>query len=270
MNNIRKDQKQMMLRSVFPVVPGLVVSIHDVSPHTWDEVQVMRDDLAKWGVTSVSHLVVPDHHHRGCVIDYPEFCDWLRMERETGHEIVAHGYYHERPQSPTDGWIARWITSTYTAGEGEYFDLSEEEAMEGAKKGNEMFREIGLFPSGFIAPAWLLGEDAERGVQRVGYTYTTRLASVDDWRGGIRYPSQSLVYSVRAKWRRAMSLAWNESLSIALKLNPLIRLGLHPPDWKFPAIRDHAQRCIVRALAARESMTYEQWLHRQRELSIGS
>jgi len=260
----------MLLRSVSPSARGLVVSIHDVSPHNWEAVQEICDDLAAWGVTKISHLVVPDHHHRGCISDYPDFCDWLRKEAAAGNEIVAHGFYHERPKECSEGVVDRWITSTYTAGEGEYYDLSADESERRTREGEQIFRRIGLQPRGFIAPAWLLGEDAATGVRRVGYQYTTRLGSVDDWKAGVLYRSQSLVYSVRAGWRRGMSLAWNESLSLALELNPLVRLGLHPPDWKFPAIRAHACRCIARALAVRASMTYDEWLSGQRAFSIGS
>lgn len=269
-SNIRKDQKQMMLRSVAPAVNGLIVSIHDVSPHTWPVVQAMCADLNAWGVGRISHLVIPDHHERGEMHTHPDFAAWMREKVAVGHEVVAHGYYHRRPPSTADGAVARWITSTYTAGEGEFFDLSEDEANRRAATGHGMFRAMGLHPTGFIAPAWLLGGDAARGVQRAGYDYTTRLGTIDDWQAGVVYQSQSLVYSVRAGWRRGVSLLWNESLAIALQLSPVIRLGLHPPDWKFPAIRAHAERCIARALAAREAMTYDGWLQRQRAISIGS
>jgi hypothetical protein len=261
---------QMMLRSVSPATPGLVVSIHDVSPRTWGVVEAMSEDLKSWGVPCVSHLVVPNHHHRGAINDDPVFSAWLRDADAQGNEVVLHGYYHERPVSSGDGMLARWITGAYTAGEGEYFDLSEDEAFRRTGEGIDLLRSAGLSPTGFISPAWLLGADAGRGVARTGLQYTTRLTSVDDWVAGTSYASQSLVYSVRAAWRRGMSLAWNETLASVLRGNPLVRLGLHPPDWKYPAIREHARRCVARALAVREPMTYDQWLNRQRAISIGS
>jgi hypothetical protein len=48
--------------------------------------------------------------------------------------------------------------------------------------------------------------------------------------------SQSLVYSVRSGWRRVSSLAWNRSLFRRLTTNPLLRLGIHPPDIDHRAI----------------------------------
>lgn len=259
----------MMLRSVSPVSPGLVVSIHDVSPHTWEVVKAMTSDLRALGVGHVSHLVVPDHHHRGSIADYPDFCAWLRDEAACGNEIVAHGYYHMRPPSDRESILTRWITSSYTAGEGEFFDLGFDEAKCRSARTGELLNLAGVQARGFIAPAWLLGDDATRGVRDAGYEYTTRLTTVDDWVAGVSYRSQSLVYSVRAAWRRVVSLGWNESLAILLNRGPLVRLGLHPPDWKYPPIRAHAARCITRALADREAITYSQWLTNQRSHSQG-
>jgi hypothetical protein len=104
-------------------------------------------------------------------------------------------------------------------------------------------------------------------VKRAGFDYTTRIGVVEDLQRGAAYASQSLVYSVRAAWRRATSLAWNSLLLRWLGDRPLVRVGLHPPDWEYPAIRDHARKCVARALAGREAIPYEDWLGRQRALS---
>lgn len=260
----------MMLRRVPARARGLVVSIHDVSPHTLPAVKAITEDLRAWGVGRISHLVVPDHHHRGRADADAEFGKWLRGVIARGDEAVAHGYYHERPARESDGRMARWITGVYTAGEGEFFDLSAEEAERRSRESGDMLRALGVSPRGFIAPAWLLGEEATRGVRAAGFEYTTRLGTVDDWRSGVTVSSQSLVYSVRAAWRRLVSLIWNEALAVRLSACPLVRLGLHPPDWNHPAIRAHARRCVARALATREAIPYDAWIDRQRTKSTGS
>jgi predicted deacetylase len=145
--------------------------------------------------------------------------------------------------------------------------MEEAEAFARVTRALGEFREAGLEPAGFIAPAWLLGDAASRAVARAGFQYTTRIGRVEDLVRGEAHVSQSLVYSVRAAWRRATSLAWNSLLLRALGRRPLVRVGLHPPDWKYPAIREHALKCIVRALAGREAIPYDDWLARQRALS---
>lgn len=247
-----------------PTAPGLVVSIHDVSPRTWAATEKMLADLADDGVSRVSLLVIPDHHRRGAILDDAGFCKWLREAVAAGHEVVLHGYYHLRERRAGDGFAAKLITESYTAGEGEFHDLEENAAADLLQKGRDEFRGVGLDPTGFIAPAWLLGRDAARAVRRLGFDYTTRIDRVEDLRTGRNFASQSLVYSVRSGWRRAVSLGWNEFLLRALGKRPLIRIGLHPPDWEFAAIRDHARKCVMRALVGREPMTYEVWLRHQR------
>jgi hypothetical protein len=113
-----------------------------------------------------------------------------------------------------------------------------------------------VVPRGFIAPAWLLGSEAERAVREEGFSYTTRIATVIDYERGEEFATRSMVYSVRAAWRRLLSLLWNEALFHALKTAPLLRIGLHPPDWQHEAIRRHALACIARAAATREVTTY--------------
>jgi predicted deacetylase len=246
---------------------GLVVSIHDVSPRTREVTEAMLADLRNWGVKHTSLLVIPDHHHKGHILEDADFCQWLAAGVESGHEAVLHGYYHLRARRQADGTWNRLVTESYTAGEGEFFDLDEAEAYERVTRGREEFRRIGLDPSGFIAPAWLLGDEATKAVTRAGFQYTTRLGRVEDLVRSEGYTSQSLVYSVRAAWRRVVSLGWNSFLLRRLGDRPLIRVGLHPPDWKYPAIREHARKCIARALASREAITYEDWLGRQRSLT---
>lgn len=250
-----------------PQARGLVVSIHDVSPRTWEATRAMMEDLSAQGVRRISLLVIPDHHHKGHFLKDAAFCEWLRDCVAGGHEAVAHGYFHQREARGGEGAWDRLVTQSYTAGEGEFYDLAEGEAYSRAARALGEFREAGLAPEGFIAPAWLLGEAAERGVARAGFQYTTRIGQVEDLVRGGKYASQSLVYSVRARWRRVASLGWNSLLLRSLGDRPLVRIGLHPPDWKYAAICSHARKCLARALASRESITYEDWLGRQRALS---
>ena len=65
---------------------------------------------------------------------------------------------------------------------------------------------------------------------------------------------------MRAAWRRTVSLGWNSLLHARLASNPLLRIGLHPPDWNYPAIRAQALKFTRKALARRKAMTYEGWM----------
>lgn len=247
--------------------PALVVSIHDVSPLTEERVKTMLGDLENIGVGKISLLVVPNHHHRAPILENAGFCRWLAEITPSPHEAVVHGYYHLRPRQSGGGWWSSLVTEKYTAGEGEFYDLSRALAAERLETAKREFREAGLQACGFIAPAWLLGAEAEEAVRATGFEYTTRLGTFKDLGTGRETESQSLVWSVRTGWRRVLSLGWNGLLFRRLTESPLMRVGLHPPDWDHPAIRRQILELIRTALAGREAMTYEGWLKRERSLA---
>jgi uncharacterized protein len=246
---------------------SMVVSIHDVAPATRETCDRMIEALAKLGVARTSLLVVPDHHHRGHFLDDPEFCRWLAGRASAGHEIVVHGYHHERASRGDEPLRDRLVTQVYTKNEGEFFDLSGAEAaalLARAKSDFARFRDAYAAdlppPVGFIAPAWLLGADAEAAVREAGFGYTTRLTTFENLRTGEITRSQSLVYSPRNAWRRAVSRGWNGWLARRLRENPLLRLGLHPPDFHFPWLWQQIEQIVATARAERVDLTYADWL----------
>lgn len=245
--------------------PSLVVSIHDLSTVTRVTVERMLGDLESVGVPVTSLLVIPDHHHKGRIDADPKFAEMLGGAVARGHEAVLHGYYHLRPCKEGEGMATRLITRSYTAGEGEFYDLTREEATGLLRKGKESLGNCGVPFTGFIAPAWLLGTEAEEAVRGEGFEYTTRIGEVIDCAGGHRYQARSVVYSVRSAWRRGVSLLWNEALFHALGNSPLLRIGLHPPDWEHEAIRRHAMNCIRKAAAERQVTTYGEWVRGMRK-----
>ena len=249
-----------------PADRALVASIHDVSPSTRRQTDRILGDLRGLGCAKTSLLVIPDHHRRGRISGDAEFLDWLKAWLAEGHEAVLHGYFHLRGQKPGDGLAKKLVTQSYTAGEGEFFDLEREEAARLLRNGLKELAAANITPTGFIAPAWLLGTEAEAAVREAGFDYTTRIATVVNFKSGTTHCSRSLVWSVRARWRRVCSLAWNRALFLATKSSPLLRIGIHPPDWNHRTIRRQILLLTRAALADREAMTSQQWLHRQRSL----
>ena len=248
-------------------IGNLVLSIHDVSPSTRMRTQEILGDLRRIGIITTSLLVIPNHHHQGLISEDPGFASWIREKVAEGHEPVLHGFYHLREKQNSDGTWKKLITQSYTAGEGEFFDLSRNGANKLLHAGQDAFSACGLTAKGFIAPAWLLGTEAEEAVIAAGFKYTTRIATVSDFTNDRVYGARSLVWSVRAHWRRICSLAWNRGLFLALRNAPLLRIGIHPPDWDYPAIRSQILGLAGAALARRQAITYQQWLHNKRSHS---
>ena len=93
---------------------SIVVSLHDVSPRTRPVFAAMLGELAAFGVKRTSLLVIPDHHHHGHILADAGFCRWLEGLARQGHEVVVHGYYHQRPAHGGESWWQRGMTRIYT------------------------------------------------------------------------------------------------------------------------------------------------------------
>src|ERR1700677_13896 len=168
---------------------ALVVSIHDVSPLTLQPTKVILNQLHGLGANRCSLLVVPDHHKRGHFLDDKEFCTWLVQQSREGHEIVIHGYYHSRERRPDETTFQKLLTRTYTADEGEFYDIDEESALGLVSKAQQEFATLDLHPHGFIAPAWLLSDAGEQALRKAGIQYTTRLGSVLNLHDNVKHDS---------------------------------------------------------------------------------
>jgi len=247
-------------RRGYTVQRSLVVSIHDVAPSTRAKVEKILASLAGRGVHTCSLLVVPDYHRLGRSLADRSFCSWLHALAANEHEIVIHGFFHQRARRRGENARAKIVTRIYTANEGEFFDLDYSEALRLIRKARKDFKAHGFHPTGFIAPAWLLGAEAERAVIDAGMSYTTTLRTVRDFDRDCTITSQSLVYSVRSGLRRISSLAWNRSLFRRLTSNPLLRLGIHPPDIDRRAIWKQIGEIVSEALLDRRAMTYRDLL----------
>jgi len=241
----------------------LVVSVHDVSPLTRESVERILTELRELGVPRVSLLVIPDHHCKGHFLDDPEFCSWLRGQVEAGNEVAIHGYFHRRDQRAGETLMDKITTRFYTAGEGEFFDIAGADALRVISQARQEFRKIGIDPQGFVAPAWLLSDGADRALQRLGITYTTRIGGVFDYTTGVRHASRSLVWSTRSALRRLLSRYWNARLFHQLQHAPLLRIGIHPPDISHRAVWGQIKALTAKALTDRTAVTYAGYLKRK-------
>ncbi len=243
---------------------ALVVSIHDVAPSTRRAIDEILKDLASCGVKTTSLLVVPNLHHRGRTTANAPVCEWLRDLEKRGHEIVVHGYHHQRTRRSHESAVQKAVTRLYTADEGEFYDITFHQALPLITGAREQFREVGLHPRGFIAPAWLLSAEAQRAATAAGMDYTVRLRTVHDLVSGRVFRAQSLVHSVRAWWRRATSWCWNAALFRAQMRRPLVRLSIHPSDRDHPLIWRQTLRFATALAERRKVVTYAQWIDAHR------
>lgn len=229
----------------------LSVVLHDVAPPTWDACRRLLAQLATIGEFPVTLLVVPSFH--GAPRN-PAFERWLQMRASAGDEVVLHGYTH-RDESPRRGWADRWLRSVYTRGEGEFFALSQAEAAKRIEAGLRWLKHLRLEPTGFVAPAWLLGGPAWAALRRFDFSYTCTLRRIHLLPGEQALVCQSQVYSTSTRWRQHLSVLWNGTLALWQRRQPNIRIELHPGDADAVPVRRSWQRLLKRQAQSRDACT---------------
>jgi predicted deacetylase len=233
---------------------------------TREAVDAILADLAKVGIGRVSLLVVPDHHRRAPIAGDTAFSEWLRKMIAAGHEAVLHGYFHGRERKAHESASTQFMTRLYTADEGEFFDIGLDDARALMTRGREaLTRCAAVAPAGFIAPAWLMSDAAEQAARELGFAYTTRLKTIVDLPARKTLRSQSLCWSVRSRWRRIASLGWNRYLYGHLRDNPLLRISIHPPDIRHPAVWRQIRALAAEAVKTQSAMTYSDFIDQWRK-----
>ena len=249
---------------------SLVVSLHDVSPLTQTLCESILAQFQELGIRQTSLLVIPNHHRQAPITQDSSFRSWLARKVDADHEPVLHGYFHQRERQGRDSLFSGLTTEIYTAGEGEFFDLSMVEASDRLQRGLDDLAFLPRKVVGFVAPAWLLSAEAEIAVRKLDFRYTTRLGCVQIFGRSDEVRSRSLVWSTRANWRAVMSLAWNRGLAIATAEAPLIRIAIHPPDLLHAAVWRQIRQLVAGIRQGRECVSYEKFVDGRAKLSCNS
>jgi predicted deacetylase len=149
----------------------LCVSIHDVAPATWADCLRLVEAVRAVADIPLTWLVVPHYHFRPEQSPAMEAC--LNVALERGDELALHGYSHLDTEAGSGGLRARFLRNVYTRREGEFAALTEAEAQRRLELGLDWFAARGWTPTGFVPPAWLLGEGAWRALRAAPFAYTT-------------------------------------------------------------------------------------------------
>ena len=234
-------------------LPALCVSIHDVAPSTWAECLLLLRAVREVADIALTWLVVPQYHDS--LLRSRSYELMLEALLAQGHEIVLHGYTH-RDEAPLQGRLpGRLLRTVYTEREGEFAAIDGAEARRRIELGLAWFAQRGWPVDGFVAPAWLLGEQAWAAVAEYPFTYTTTYAHFHVLRPARKLFAPALVYASRNRAGRALSPPLLGLFARAQHQAPLVRLALHPRDAYHPALVRHAQRLIERLLKSRQAVT---------------
>ncbi len=239
----------------------LVVSFHDLAPPCQDLCRGFLEDMRGLGIPRVSLLVVPKWHDGPLMNRDSRFTDWLLSLEEAGHEIALHGFTHlgGRIQG---GLFAQAVGRIYTAREGEFYQISHDEAQRRLTRGLDLFRDAGLSVEGFTAPAWLLSEGGRRALADLDFLYTTTFGHIEVFPGRRRYSAPVLVFSSRGRGRRWISRRWVPLWGRINRNSSILRLAVHPGDLKYAAIRETIFDLARRFSSTRSVVTYAELARR--------
>lgn len=236
----------------------LLIAIHDVTPATYDRVVYLIGMLRNLRKNvRYTLLVTPDHWHRDPMEASPVFCRWLRAEAARGTEIFLHGLYHVQERPCTSGG-ERLRARLWTAGEGEFLCLDENEAASRLAEGRQRLEAvIGRSVTGFVAPAWLYGPGTRRALRAEGFEIAEDRWSV--WSPVLSRRlawSPVIAYSSRSRLRVGLSVLWSRMAEVLLSGVGWLRIGLHPADVSRPALLDELARLLAHQLVRREVTPY--------------
>jgi predicted deacetylase len=233
----------------------LVVSFHDLAPHSQRPCQELLMQLAELGVPRASLLVVPRWHGVETILERPFFLHWLRSLAAEGHEICLHGLTHRADRLPR-GPVSALVGRVYTAGEGELYGLDAEAAEAKVREGEEILARAGLPARGFIAPAWLLSPASREVLRRRGFGYTVTLRHLDLLQEDRKLAAPTVVFSTRSFLRRTVSPWWGRARFAASRQAAILRISVHPDDLYERRVRRALIGVLQQALADRTPLTY--------------
>jgi predicted deacetylase len=238
----------------------LLTSIHDVSPRFESEVDRLLEVVRPLVGEQLAMLVVPNHWGDAPIVPGSPFAARLRGWADAGIEMLLHGYFH-RDETLHRRAANRLRARYLTASEGEFLGLSRAEAGRRIRDGRDLIEQVTGQPiTGFVAPAWLYGPSAIEALADCGLGFAE-----DHWRvwspsrGGVRLAGGPVItWASRSRPRFISSLA----AAAVLRHAPwrALRVGVHPPDCRSPALLRSIERTVSAALRARRAGRYSDLL----------
>lgn len=203
----------------------------------------------------IAMLVVPNHWNDSPIIPGSPFATRLRRWADEGIEMFLHGFFHRadvRPTSSRDRLRARYLT----AGEGEFLGLDRDEAERRIADGRALVEDLTGRPiAGFIAPAWLYGPGALEALTSAGIGLAE-----DHWRVWSPSTGRTLVSGPVITWASRSRPRLLSSLAAAAVVRRLpmqvLRVGVHPPDVRSPALLRSIDATLSAALISRTPARY--------------
>jgi hypothetical protein len=239
------------------VTARLLVAIHDVTPAHADALGRIYALLERLEIARYALLVVPDWHGEWSLERHPRFVDDLLRRQAAGVEIFLHGYRHDEAGFPRS-LMQHLRIAGRTAHEAEFRVIPPEEAGRRLDAGLGLFQRLGLRPQGFVPPAWLHGARARAQLRERGLRLTEGFWVISDLDEGIQRFAPALSWSSARAYRSSLTAAIAAARCRVPRLQPVVRVAIHPPDILIPVVARSVEGTLRRLRTERALTTYRE------------
>lgn len=234
-----------------------IVSIHDASPAFSAELKELVSELDSCGTIPRSVLVIPNYQEKYNILKDHRFLSWIHFLQERGDEIVHHGYTHLAERGKHSSFYNYLYDRFFAKGCGEFRYLDYREAEDKIRLSKEIFHRAGINCQGFVAPGWLMSQEAERVLIAEDYRYATFIKIFRDYKRGMDVESEVVRFISRPKVQDYLYRLYDFYLiKIKEKRENLVRVALHPSDVHFGKPFKYALRLIGQLKKYRTPVTY--------------
>ncbi len=140
----------------------LIVSLHDVSPKYFSELEEMIQELDSRKLAKRSLFVIPNHegyflpHHTHLIA-------LLQKEKGLNNELCLHGFYHRKNKRKR-----------------EFQSLNREQALFRLQTGKNILENLGFEAEGFVPPHYKINRESFRAVKEMGFSYLIKNPKIYD------------------------------------------------------------------------------------------
>lgn len=200
-----------------------IISIHDVSPVTIQQVQGLIALVPENCQKNLLLLIIPGGEWSQT--DLQQLKNW----QEQGFTLAGHGWHHQ--VAGIKGWYHRlhsWLISRDAA---EHLALEEGEIAVLLKKNYRWFIEHNLKPPQlYVPPAWAMGSIAKSELTKLPFQYYEFTDGIYDAKNHIYKKLPLAGFEADTILRKQLLKLWNKINCYLSSSERPLRLSLHPND----------------------------------------
>jgi predicted deacetylase len=209
----------------------LLLSIHDVTPDTLDDVERILAELSGLGHHKVTLLVVPGSGWTTGSLKR------LRSLPVGGAALAGHGWRHVVDE--IRGLRHRVHSLLISRNVAEHLALSHSQACELVQRCYEWFADNGLPEPGlYVPPAWAMGRIGRDDLDRLPFRRYETLSGVYDSGTGLFRRTAMIGFEADTPFRALSCRLWNRWNLRAAGTSKPTRVAIHPRDLKLLLAED--------------------------------